>query len=373
MGGSFSIGRLFDFQFRLHYSWFIIFLLVTGSLTWSYFPGSIPGRDFPVYLTAGILTSFLFFASVLAHEIAHSLVARRNDIPVKNITLFMFGGVANITREAARASVELRLAAAGPACSLVLGGLFALIWYLTGSISDVISGVALWLAQVNVILALFNLIPGFPLDGGRVFRSVLWRITGNYRRATWIATLVGRAIGYLFFLSGLLMMFWLQWWINGLWLMFIGWFVQNAASSSHREAKWRDKLRGYTASQLMTLDYLIVPSDATIVRLLREYVLTTGSRYFIVENSGSVEGILHLGNINSVPRQKWESVIIKDIMDKSVEHKSVNPSQDMLSVLEGMEEYGMEFVPVVVDGGVIGIITRNNVRKFFNIRSKIKV
>ena len=171
MGSAFNLGRIFGIQFRLHYTWFIIFLLITSSLSWQIFPALYPGWTGLTYWIIGIVTSLLFFASVVAHELAHSLVARINGIPVKSITLFIFGGMAQITREAARPGDELKMAAAGPACSLVIGGLFALIWFLTRGVIEPIAALAFWLAQINVVLAVFNLIPGFPLDGGRVFRS----------------------------------------------------------------------------------------------------------------------------------------------------------------------------------------------------------
>ena len=204
MGSAFNIGKIFGIQFRLHYTWFIIFILVTVSLSWRVFPALYPGWTVLVYWAIGIVTSLLFFTSVVAHELAHSLVARFYGIPVKNITLFILGGVAQITREAARPGAELKMAVAGPACSLLIGGLFALVWLLTRGVIEPIAAMAFWLAGINVVLAIFNLIPGFPLDGGRVFRSLLWQATGNYRRSTKIAVRVGQGVGYLFILLGIL-------------------------------------------------------------------------------------------------------------------------------------------------------------------------
>ena len=173
MGNAFNLGKLFGIQVRLHYSWFIIFMLVTLSLVY-------PNWSQSLSWVIGIITSLLFFASVLAHELAHSLVGRANGIPIKSITLFIFGGVAQMTREATKASAELKMAAAGPVCSLAIGGLFGLIWLFTKDAVASVAEMAGWLAIINVTLAAFNLIPGFPLDGGRVFRSLMWRFTGNY-------------------------------------------------------------------------------------------------------------------------------------------------------------------------------------------------
>ncbi len=180
MDSAFNLGKIFGIQFRLHYTWFIIFVLVSVSLSWQYFPFAYPGWALWTYWVTGIVTSLLFFASVVTHELAHSLVGRANDIPVRSITLFIFGGVAQMTREAAHYGAEFKMAAAGPLSSLIIGGFFFLVSWLVQDISEPIAAMTSWLALVNVILAAFNLIPGFPLDGGRVFRSLLWRFSGDY-------------------------------------------------------------------------------------------------------------------------------------------------------------------------------------------------
>ncbi|MBL7125382.1 MAG: site-2 protease family protein, partial [Dehalococcoidales bacterium] len=200
MGSAFNIGKIFGIQLRLHYSWFIIFILITISMV---FPHWLS----PLWWVMGIVTSLLLFASIVAHELAHSLVGRVNGIPIRSITLFIFGGVAQMTREAARPGAEFKMAVAGPACSLVIGSSFGLLWFFNRGMIEPIAIMVQWLAYINVALAVFNLIPGFPLDGGRVFRSLLWRVTGDYQRSTRIATQVGRGVGYLFILGGILIAF----------------------------------------------------------------------------------------------------------------------------------------------------------------------
>ena len=236
MGRAFSLGKVFGIEFRLHYTWFVIFILVTVSLVSPYWLS-------PLYWVMAIAASLLFFASVLAHELAHSLVGRANGIPVKSITLFIFGGVALMTREATRPNAELKMAAAGPACSLAIGGLFALIWLVSKGVATSVAEIAGWLAVINVALAVFNMIPGFPLDGGRIFRAILWRATGNYQRSTLLAIWVGRGVAYLFILGGILIIFLHPFglsWFDGMWLAFIGWFLGNAASASYRQARWSE-------------------------------------------------------------------------------------------------------------------------------------
>ena len=296
MGNAFNLGKLFGIQFRLHYTWFIIFVLVVVMLSWQYFPAFYPGWTQLIYWVIGVATGLLFFASVVAHELAHSVVAKAYGIPVKSITLFIFGGAAQIAREAARAGDELKMAAAGPACSLAIGGLFFLLHMLLTGISEPIVAMAYWLAQVNVVLAVFNLIPGFPLDGGRVFRSILWRATGNYMRSTRIATRVGQGVGYSFVLGGILIASPLQLfglhWSSGLWLVFIGWFLANAALYSYRQAQQREALHGFTASTVMTSDWLVVPSDITVNHLVQGYIFSTGHRFVLVGDENNLEGIV---------------------------------------------------------------------------------
>ncbi|MFC2025417.1 site-2 protease family protein [Chloroflexota bacterium] len=258
MGKAFNLGKLFGIQFRLHFTWFVIFLLVTALLVY-------PNYLQWLYWIIGIVTSLLFFASVVAHELAHSLVGRANGIPIKSITLFIFGGVAQMGKEATRPGAELKMAVAGPLCSLVLGGLFGLLWLLLPSITEPIATMILWLAVMNAALAAFNLIPGFPLDGGRVFRSLLWRFTGNYNHSTRIATRIGQGIGYLFIVGGILIIllrpFGLSW-FDGVWISFIGWFLESAASASYRQICWQEASHSFTTSPATPPDQPVAPPDA---------------------------------------------------------------------------------------------------------------
>jgi len=382
MGNAFSLGKLFGIQFRLHYTWFVIFVLVVVMLSWQYFPAFYPGWTRLIYWVIGIATGLLFFASVVAHELAHSVVAKAYGIPVKSITLFIFGGAAQIAREAARAGDELKMAAAGPACSLAIGGLFFLIQMLLSGINEPIVAMAYCLAQVNVVLAVFNLIPGFPLDGGRVFRSILWRATGNYMRSTRIATRVGQGVGYSFILGGILVAlsdtFGLDWfgglyWFSGLWLVFIGWFLANAASFSYRQVQQREALHGFTASTVMTYDWLVVPADITVGRLVQGYVFSIGRRFFLVGGEDNLEGIVTLGNIKSVSRQNWDVTQVKEVMTPIDKLKVAYPDQDVLSILEQMDENNINQMPVVSGGRVIGLIARENLIRFLRTHSELRV
>jgi len=374
MSNAINLGKIFGIQFRLHYSWFIIFVLITVSLSWQYFPIVYPDWSRPIYWVIGVVTSLLFFASVVAHELAHSLVARINGIPVKSITLFIFGGIARITREATRAGAELKMAAAGPACSLVIGGLFFLLHILIRNTNESISAMAFWLAYINVALAAFNMIPGFPLDGGRVFRSVMWRVSGNYKRSTQIATWVGQGVGYLFILGGILIIFLRPFglsWFSGLWLAFIGWFLGNAASASYRQAQWREALQGFTAAQMMNRDCPVVPPNITVNWLVQGYVLTSGHHFFLVADEGELKGVLTLHNIKAVPQQNWDVAQVKEIMTPVEKLKVAHLDQDALSILEQMDENDINQMPVASEGRVIGLISRDSLIRFLRTRSEL--
>ncbi len=373
MGDAFNLGKVFGIQFRLHYTWFIIFILITASLSWQLFPGSYPDQPLLLYWVMGIITSLLIFVSVVAHELAHSLVGRANGIPIKSITLFIFGGIAQMTKEAARPGAEFKMAAAGPACSLVIGGLFALLWSFTRYTIEPVAVMAYWLAYMNVTLAVFNLIPGFPLDGGRVFRSILWRVTANYNSSTRIATQVGRGVGYLLILGGILMMFILHDWFGGLWLAFVGWFLENAASASYRQAKWREALYGFTVSQTMTSDCPVVPPSAIVSQLVQEHIFGSGHCCFLVADEGKLMGILTLHNIKAVPQPNWGVTQVKEIMTPVDRLKIASPDQEALSILEQMDESNINQMPVVSEGRVIGLIARDNLMRFLHIRSQLGV
>lgn len=374
MGGAFSLGRIFGIQFRLHYSWFIIFLLITFSLSWQYFPSAYPKWDNLTYWVIGIITSLLFFTSVLAHELAHSLVGRANGIPVKSITLFIFGGVAHMTREVTRHGAELKMAVAGPLSSLILAGLFFLLHWLFGGMSEPVVAMAFWLAQVNALLAGFNLIPGFPLDGGRVFRSLLWHFSGDYQRSTRIATRVGRGIGYLFVLVGFLFIFlYPHQWFSGLWLAFIGWFLANTATASYRQAQWQRLLQGVTVAEIMTSECPVVSPEDTVGYLIHNYIFTRGQRCFLVNDGGELKGILTLSNIKSVPQPNWALTPVKSIMTPMEKLKVAQPAQDALSALEQMDEHDINQMPVVSEGRVVGLITRESLGRLIRTRARLGI
>jgi len=365
MSGSINLGKIFGIQLRLHYSWFIIFVLLTFLLV-------SPHWSSLFWWVIGITACLLFFASVIAHELAHGLIGRANGIPVKSITLFIFGGIAQMTKEATHPGAELKMAAAGPVCSAVIGGLFFSVLFFNPGMSAPVANMIQWLTIMNLALAVFNLIPGFPLDGGRVFRATLWHFTGNYRRSTRIATQVGKGVGYSFIAGGIAIIFLQPFnlpWFSGLWIVFIGWFLQNAASTSYRQAQWRETLRGFTAAQVMTTNCPVIPSDVTLNQVFQEYIIPTGCRFFMVADKGRFEGILALQNIKPISQQNWGIVQVKEIMTPIDKLKAAYPGQDALSILEQMDESNIHGMTVVSEGRIIGLIARDDLIRFLRTRS----
>jgi Zn-dependent protease len=370
--GGIPIGRVLGISLRLNYSWFIVFALVTWSLSANYFPSVFPEWSAGLAVTAGILTSLLFFGSVLAHELMHSVVARAAGIPVQSITLFIFGGVSRMGEEPKRPKDEFRMAIAGPLTSLALGAVFWAIWYWLGEFNEFVLAISFWLGLINIFLAGFNLIPGFPLDGGRVLRSILWWRSHNLRRATRTASNIGRAVGFLFIFGGVFFIFQALW-LNGLWLILIGWFLENAAVGSYRQVALQEVLQGHTAGEVMTRDCPVVPPDITVEELVNDHVLATGRRCFPVESSGRVEGLVTMHNIRAVPRESWPARTTSEAMTPLDKLKSVSPNEDLSTVLKILTEEDINQVLVVEDGAITGVIGRDNLLSFINLRGELGV
>jgi Zn-dependent protease/CBS domain-containing protein len=370
------VGRIFGISIRLHYSWFFIFALVTWALAGIYFPSAYPSWTLSTRIIAGIITSLLFFGSVLAHELMHSVVSQRQGIPVRSITLFIFGGVSQITEEPKKPKDEFRMAIAGPLTSLVIGGILFGIYFAWRNVDTVavqfITAVAFWLGYINLALGVFNLIPGFPLDGGRVFRSLLWWRSGNLRSATKISSNIGRVVGFLFILGGIWLIF-TGYWINGIWLALIGWFLESAATGSYRQLILREMLKGHVASEVMSRDCSVVNPNTTINQLVHDNILTSGRRCFPVASDGRVLGLITLHNIKAVPRDLWNEKTVGETMTPFDDLKRVRPDEELSTVLRLLTENDINQVPVVQDNSIVGMIGRDNLISFIDVRSGLGV
>jgi Zn-dependent protease/CBS domain-containing protein len=368
--GGIPLGRFLGVSIRLHYSWFIIFALVTWALAASYFPATYPDWNQATYWGIGLATSLLFFASVLAHELSHSMVARAAGIPVKSITLFVFGGVAQISKEPERPDVEFRMALAGPASSLVIAGIFWGIHVATIGVSEPAAALASWLAWINAVLAGFNLLPGFPLDGGRVLRSIIWWRSKNLRSATRVAATIGRGMGFLFIFGGIFWIFRGNW-FNGLWIALIGWFLQSAAAGSYQQVTSQDMLRGHKVSEVMTRDCPVVSPRLTIEQLVHDYILGTGRRCFPVVENSHLLGLVTVNDVKGVSRDLRLTKTVQETMTPLDKLKWVRPSDDLAEVMHLLTTEDINQLPVIENDTIVGMVDRDNLLSFIRTRSEL--
>ena len=320
----------------------------------------------------GAITALLFFASVVAHELAHSFVSQASGVPVRDITLFIFGGAAQISEEPRSARAEFLMALAGPVTSLVIAALFGLLRLVSLSTSPSLHALAGWLAWINVSLAVFNLIPGFPLDGGRVFRALVWAVTGNLRLATRIASGLGRLVAYGFIFLGLWQIFGGNW-ANGLWIAFIGWFLENAATASYRRLALNQMLAGHTAREVMMTDCPRIARWLTLDVLVDQAVLPSGRRCFPVMEDDQVFGLLTLHRIKRVPRERWATTRVEEVMIPLVELKTVRPDDDLTVVFERMTAENVNQFPVMENGRLLGMVGRDNMLAFLRTRAELGI
>jgi Zn-dependent protease len=357
-----SLGRILGIPIELDYSWFLIFALVAWTLAVAYFPAEFSNWSTAEYWIVAVVTSVLFFVSVLLHELGHSVVAMHYNIQVESINLFVFGGVSQIEEEPATAKVEFLMAVVGPLVSFALAGVFAGLQFAFASFAPLLA-LAKYLAFINVALGVFNLIPGFPLDGGRVFRSIVWGITHNLHQATSIAGNVGRFIGFLFILLGVYLVIGGNF-INGLWIGFIGWFLQSAASAQMQQQRLHEMLAGRKVSQAMSRDYKSVEPDCSVQQLVDEHILGTGQRSFIVQDDGHVAGLLTLHAVRDVPRDRWMNTEVMQVMIPLDKVKRIQPDAELWTAIEEMNKDGVNQLPVMTDGQIVGMLTREDVVSF---------
>jgi Zn-dependent protease/CBS domain-containing protein len=366
---SFRLFTVRGIEVGVHYSWLIIFALVTWSLSTFELPRQLPRQPSIEYWILGALTSLLLFASVLIHELAHSFVALARGLSARSITLFIFGGVSNLSGDAKSASTEFLVAIVGPLTSFILAGVF--LGIALAFDEPRVSVVASYLLYINLVLAIFNLIPGFPLDGGRVLRAVLWSATGSVRKATEWAALVGKLVAYglfglgiLFVLEGNL--------IGGLWMSAIAWFLYNAASSSVQQVVFEARLRKVRAGDIVRPDDLTVPPGITIDELVEKYLLPGNRRAVAVADNGRLVGIVTVSDIQRVPSAERNKVTVAEVMSGEglVTVRSDQPVQDAVEVLA---ERDLGQVPVVDGNRLIGLLTRADVMRQLQLREALDV
>jgi Zn-dependent protease len=362
MRSGLQIAKIWGIPIRLHASWFIVF----GLLTWSLSRDLVATTSPMLNLVIGLATTLLLFASVLAHELGHSWVAIRDGIPVKGITLFIFGGLAQIEREPRSPLSEFRIAIAGPLTSLLVAGLFGGIFLLERQ-SAFLAEPSFYLMRINFILALFNLIPGFPLDGGRVLRAAVWAYKKDLRQATRVASITGQVFAYLFIGWGIINLF-LGQVSNGLWMIFIGWFLQNAASSAYQQLNLETILRETTVFQAMDREIIKLPGLTPLSWVIEEQMSNNRETVIYVTEYSDVSGILTIQEIMKVPRPQWPYMTINQVMTPLQRIKFLGPEMSLLSALREMEETRKATIPVFQGEQLVGTLTRENVSRFIHKR-----
>jgi Zn-dependent protease len=391
MGSGFRVGRLFGINIRLDWSWLLILALVTWNLS------AVFGQthdDWGAALSWGVafIAALLFFASVLAHELAHSLVARARGIPVRSITLFLFGGVSNIEREPRSAAGEFLMAIVGPVTSVVIGLILTVAASAAvGPLGDLgdpnqaigqfgpVTTLVLWLGSVNILVGLFNMIPAFPLDGGRVLRSIFWAITDSLRQATRWAAWIGQAIAWLLILVGISMVFGVQvpvlgsGPISGLWLAFIGWFLNSSASQSYRQVVIQDVLEGIAVNRMMRRNPPTVTAGLSIDSLVHDYVMQSDDHAFPVVEGDRLAGLVCLHDVREVSRDAWETTTVREIMTPADQLVTVTPDEDATEALHKLQKRDVRQLPVTQNGSLAGLLRRQDIIKYLRLEEDMDV
>ena len=369
-----TFGRLFGIEIGLHYSWFLIALLIVLSLT-GQFSATHKEWGLGIIWSISILTALLFFAALLAHEMSHALVARSRGISTRSITLFALGGVASIEQEPRDPKTEFWVGIIGPISSAVIGTVCLGIAWTAGWIPGATPGtpvqaMLVWLGYINLLLAAFNMIPGFPLDGGRILRAVIWWITGNGARSTRLAARIGQFVALCFIAVGIFRFFGGEG-FGGLWIAFIGWFLMQAAGASVMQTQLTTDLTGVRVSDVMSRDCAMVNGRWNLQTFVDEELLRSGRRCFLVDMDGDVVGLITPHEIKAVERQRWPYTTVADVMLPIDQVHTVTPSTPVMEALETMGRDDVNQLPVMSNHHVEGVITRGNVLQFLQTRAEL--
>ena len=371
MEATFKLARIRGIDVGIHYSWFIVVVLFTVIFAESQYPETYPDWSEAEYWTVAVASVLLLFLSVLLHEFGHALVAQSRGVEVRSITLFIFGGVAGLARESDEAGDEFLIAIAGPVVSVLLAGLFGVLWLIFAGISEQAGALLGYLAFVNLLLVLFNMIPGFPLDGGRVLRAVLWRGTGDLRRATRIASGVGVGIGTFFVVGGLVLIV-TGFLVNGIWAVVIGWFLQSAAQQGRSSVEQTYALRDILTSDLMNRDPVTITPEVDLETMVEDFVLARNARGIpVVDNGGRLVGIATVTDLRKIPRETWPQRTVGQVMTPAEQLKNLDPNVPVTEALMRMSDGDFHQMPVTEDGRLVGLLTRFELIRHFRTREEL--
>lgn len=376
MRAQIKLGRIFGVEIGLHYSWLIIALLITLSLA-GHFRLHNPEWGDNVIWALAIITALLFFAAIVAHELSHAVVAKSRGLPVRSITLFALGGVAQIEREAEDAKTEFWMGIVGPITSLVIGVIclgiaFALGWTPPEFPARPLPAMLMWLGYINIMLAIFNMVPGFPLDGGRVLRAIVWWITGDAKRATGIAMRIGQLVAFGFIVFGVLRFF-AGAGFGGLWIAFIGWFLLTASRENQVQVAITEGLSGVSVADVMTPDYPTVDAHSNLQTFVEEHLVRTGRRCFVATLNGHPEGIIAPNEVSKVERNRWPYTTVADVMRPLDQVRTVMRDTPVTEALEVMAREDLNQLPIVADGQLAGFISRAHILQLLQTRAQLHV
>jgi Zn-dependent protease/predicted transcriptional regulator len=371
-----KLGTVFGVELGLHYSWFVIALLITFSLG-AQFHAVNPNWGEAVIWSVAILTGMLFFVCLFAHELSHALVAKARGIPIHKITLFLLGGVAQIEKEASDARTEFWMAIVGPFTSGLLGVVLLVLARLAGWTpwtQPATPGIAMlvWLGYINLALGAFNMIPGFPLDGGRVLHALLWWAMDDAERSTRVAARVGQFIAVLFIAYGILEFFHGAG-LGGLWMAFIGWFLLQAAGATYLQVQTGALLRGLRVRDLMSTKFDTVGPDKSLHEFVHDQLLRTGQRCFLVARNGQLLGLITPQEVRQLEPQVWPSARVGDVMRPLSKVHSVSPDVPAMEALETMAREDVNQLPVMSNGHLEGVVSRAHVLQILQARAELKV
>lgn len=366
---SFRLGRIFGFPVEVDWTWFVIFALVVWAIKGALTRFVAPGSSDWLLVAIGVVGALLFFASLIGHELAHSYVARKQGIPIAGITLFVFGGVARMKSEPGSPQDELKMALAGPLFSLVAAAFFWLVWGAQ-FLPQVWNQLFFYLAAANLVVALFNLVPAFPTDGGRALRAVVWAWTGNLQAATRVAAGFGQAFGWLLVFYGVFLILMRQW--GGIWYALIGLFLQNAAQSAVQQAHWQRAMSGLLVRDLMNRNPVALSPEATVDEAVHDYFLREPVEALPVAQDGQVLGVLNVSDLREVDRAEWGVRTVGQIMNPIPERCYVAPDADAWEALTSAGEGCESPLIVVEDGKLVGTLTQETLARQIRLRMQIK-
>jgi Zn-dependent protease/CBS domain-containing protein len=371
MKASFRLFRIAGIDIGIHYSWLFIFILFAWSLAQGFFPQRYPGWNVSTYWIIGFISSLLLFISVLIHELAHSLVARSRGLPVSGITLFIFGGVSNLQEEPSKASVEFSMAIVGPLTSLILAGIFWGLLYTLSSRATPLGAVLYYLAFINALLAAFNILPGFPLDGGRVLRSILWGTMKDLAKATNIAAITGYILGWALVAYGVFSMFTGNF-LGGLWIAFIGWFLSSAAESSRKQFNLREHLTGIKVKDVMKANPEIVNPDTTVDNVVRSIFYQDKGRAALVLKDDQLLGIITITDVKKLAHDEWAKTHVENIMTPAPLY-SVSEEDDLSTAMKLIDQHDVNQITVSRAGKLVGLLSRADIIRFLQVSQELGI